>query len=443
MIKRSLLLAGLGLACAAPVAGADSIVFIDGGNVAVSQPDGSGKLQLTDGGGWHSPTQADDGTIAAVNDVHEIVVMARDGRVIRRIATPQGVKASNGGSFAGVPQQLSFSPDGTKIAYSYVEALCPPASTCGTQRSTFYTHVDSDTATPVETYGNQYGVSEPQWIDNARTLVFGGAYKQVNIDTVDGGDYNYSLWFSKDEPGEFVSDGELSRSGDRLAALYGYGDDVQMAFFSGAPTAEPAQACASSDTDPNYADPSWSPDSSAVAFGSSKGVEVIRFTAFGPGTCAVTGSSVVIAPGATDPDWGPAEPATQRFVATAQSTQTTTTTTTQQQQQQTQQQQTTGATVVASGPKRQRFRGTLSVSCTPSVAGVCEAVATVKAGKRTFRSKVARKRVAAGQKATLRLRFSKPAAAAIRRALRRGGKARASVRITAPGASAGHEIALR
>ena len=92
---RSTLLAGLALACAAPVASADSIVFLDGGNVAVSQPDGSGKVQLTDGGDWHSPTQSDDGTIAAVNGVGEIVLMAKDGRVLRTITTPKGVKSSN------------------------------------------------------------------------------------------------------------------------------------------------------------------------------------------------------------------------------------------------------------------------------------------------------------------------------------------------------------
>ena len=121
---RSTLLAGLALACAAPVASADSIVFIDGGNVAVSQPDGSGKVQLTDGGGWHSPTQADDGTIAAV-DTNQIVVMAKDGRVLRRIATPKDVRTSNGGSFSGTPVNLSFSPDGTKLAYAYVESQLP------------------------------------------------------------------------------------------------------------------------------------------------------------------------------------------------------------------------------------------------------------------------------------------------------------------------------
>ena len=439
---RTSLLAGLALACTAPVAAADSIVFLDGGNVAVSQPDGSGKLQLTDGGDWHSPTQADDGTIAAVNGVGEIVVMAKDGRVLRTITTPKGVKASNGGYFAGEPVNLSFSPDGGKIAYSYVEALCPPASTCGTQRSTFYTHADVTEATPIETYGNQFGVSQPEWLDNGRALVFGGALKQVNVDTLDSGDYNYVKWFSKDDSSEFVSDGELSRSGDRFAAIWGYGPSTQIAFWSGGPSGgEPTMACASgeNDTDENYADPSWSPDSSSVAFASSKGVEVIRFTSLDAGGCATDGSSVVIAPGASSPDWGPAEPATARHTTKGDPGPGPRPVPGPQPQPQPQ------PTVIVAGSaaKKQRFRGTLTVACTANVAGTCEAVAAVKAGGKTVKSKVARKQVAAGQKVTLKLRFSKSAAAKIRKALRKRGTARATITLSAGGAAAKHAVTLR
>ena len=65
-LPRLLLATGL-LALALPaVANADSIVYIDQGNVWSAPPDGSRKVQLTTGGRWHSPTQADDGTIAAV-----------------------------------------------------------------------------------------------------------------------------------------------------------------------------------------------------------------------------------------------------------------------------------------------------------------------------------------------------------------------------------------
>src|SRR4051794_8103625 len=80
--RRGTLAAALavGAAClVAPAAMADSIVYIDGGNVFSASPDGSHKVQLTDGGDWHSPTQADDGTIAAVEGTGPIVVMAPDG----------------------------------------------------------------------------------------------------------------------------------------------------------------------------------------------------------------------------------------------------------------------------------------------------------------------------------------------------------------------------
>ncbi|HEX2103179.1 MAG TPA: hypothetical protein VHF51_05975, partial [Solirubrobacteraceae bacterium] len=163
--------------------------------------------------------------------------------------------------------------------------------------------------------------------------------------------------------------------------------------------------------------------------------------AFGPGTCATTGSSVVIAPGASDPDWGPAEPAAARFVPRQEDVRPP-----EDKKDEVvvvdERQGPVAPTLLVSGSKRQRFRGALTVGCTPSVAGVCEAVATVKAGRRTFRSKVARKQVAAGQKATLRLRFSKPATAAIRRALKRRGKAKASVKLSAAGATATHAVTL-
>jgi hypothetical protein len=439
---RSTLLAALALACAAPAASADSIVFLDGGNVAVSEPDGSGKVQLTDGGSWHSPTQADDGTIAAVNGVGDIVVMAKDGRVLRTIETPKGVKASNAGYFAGEPLNLSFSPDGSHIAYSYVEALCPPASTCGTQRSTFYTRADVTQATPMDVYGNQYGVSQPEWIDNSRALVFGGAFKQVNVDSLDGGDYNYTKWFSMDEPGEEVSDGELSRSGDRFAAIFGYGANTQIAFWSGGPSGgTPTMACQSgdNDTDENYADPSWSPDSSAVAFASSKGVEVLRFTSLSPAGCGTAGSSVVVAPGAKSPDWGPADPATARFKPGDDQKKPEVPEVPEHDHDR---HHPPVATVTAAGAAKQRFRGTLRVTCTASVAGTCEAVASVKLGGRTIKSKVARKQVAAGQPAALKLKFTKAGGAAIRKALRRGAKPKATVKLTAGAATATQTITL-
>ena len=124
-LPRMLLAAGLAALLAPAAANADSIVYIDQGNVWSASPDGARKVQLTAGGGWHSPTQADDGTIAAVQGAGPIQVMAGDGRPIRTITTEMA-RSSNGGMFEARPADLSFSPDGTKIAYSYDGFSCPP-----------------------------------------------------------------------------------------------------------------------------------------------------------------------------------------------------------------------------------------------------------------------------------------------------------------------------
>ena len=282
-LPRMLLVAGLATLLAPAAANADSIVYIDQGNVWSATPDGARKVQLTTGGGWHSPTQADDGTIAAVQGAGPIQVMARDGRPIRTITTEMA-RSSNGGMFEARPTDLSFSPDGTKIAYSYYSFSCPPGSSCGAQRSTFYT--DATTATPIETYGNQFGVSNPEWVTNSRTLVFGGYGRQVSIDDLGPGDYSHVPWMV---PNGDMGDGEITRDGKRLAVTSDYGENTQISFFAvsgdimnGAPPAYPEWACSMTNPDPNFADPTWAPDSVGIAWQSSKGIEVSRFTKFGP-----------------------------------------------------------------------------------------------------------------------------------------------------------------
>src|SRR5687768_14880008 len=142
MLLRSTLIAGAAAALLAlpAAASADSIVYIQGGDVWSMKPDGSAKVQLTTGGNWHSPTQADDGRIAAVQGTGPIKVMAPDGRPLHDIVTA-GAPSSNGGTFAAAPVALSFTPDGSRLAYSYVQSPCPvaPWSCPTTSRSTFYT----------------------------------------------------------------------------------------------------------------------------------------------------------------------------------------------------------------------------------------------------------------------------------------------------------------
>lgn len=316
-LPRILLVAGLAALMAPAVASADSIVYIDGGNVWSAEPDGSHKVQLTNGGNWHSPTQADDGRIAAVQGTGPIQVMARDGRPLHTITTPEA-KSGDGGTFAARPVQLSFSPDGSKIAYAYLAYSCPVASTCGSiQRSVFYTHSDVTQATPISVYGNQHSVSNPEWVTNTRTLVFGGYGRQVAIDDLDAGDYNSQPWMV---PNGDMGDGEVSRDGKRLAVTFDYGANTKLAFYAVKgdvktefPPAYPELSCSTTSGDEKFGDLSWSPDASGIAYESRNGITISRFTKFLPGDCEAPEDFVLSATGKS-PDWGPAAPPAAAWV---------------------------------------------------------------------------------------------------------------------------------
>ena len=73
------------------------------------------------------------------------------------------------------------------------------------------------------------------------------------------------------------------------------------------PPAYPVYACEMTNPDPKFHYPSWAPDNAGIAFGSSKGIEVTRFTAFGPRACAAP-EDLILTPTGTEPDWGPADP---------------------------------------------------------------------------------------------------------------------------------------
>ncbi len=304
-------------------AAADSVVFLDGGNVHSAEADGSKRVQLTTEGDWHSVAQADDGTIAAARGLGSITVLARDGRPLRTIATVPA-RTGNGGAHRGTPINLAFSPDGSKIAYEYFDVTCPPASSCPSeQHSVLYTDANpGGSATPHGTYGQQVGRRDPSFVTNGRALLFGGSGAQVNLDDLGGGDGSDALWFNGNAD---FSDGELSRDGSRLALNVGHGAETRIGFFrvSGDPrTSTPAgptpdDIVCSSSPDAKNGGATWSPDGNALAYESSKGIEVVRFSSFAPGQCGVAGESV-LAPAGSEPDWGPADPPAARWTPPAQ-----------------------------------------------------------------------------------------------------------------------------
>ena len=78
---------------AASPAAADSILFVRDGNVWISTPDGSTERPLTAGGGFSSPSMADDGTIVALRG-RSFVRLRPDGAAIGMPSTRSAATGS-------------------------------------------------------------------------------------------------------------------------------------------------------------------------------------------------------------------------------------------------------------------------------------------------------------------------------------------------------------
>jgi WD40-like Beta Propeller Repeat len=299
------------LVAAAPAA-ADSIAYVKDHNVWVAEPDGSSQHQVTTDGtaswAYGSPSQADDGTIVARKGT-DIVRLRQNGQVLSSFDPPDTTDSA-GQVIGGTPSHVAVSPDGSKVAYSYTHANCPPGVSCGVRYVTLYSH--SDRATPPETFG-KISRRDPSWVSNDRILAFNGFLHQVNYDSP-GGNHDDVHWFDDMDmfdPSTDLSDGELSRQGDRFVAVRGYGATTHLMFYkvtenviSGTPSGPPTYAC-NTGHEETLDSPSWSPDGRAIAFAHKDGVEVIPLPSVEDG-CPGAGSGTVVLPGGSEPDWGPA-----------------------------------------------------------------------------------------------------------------------------------------
>ena len=295
----------IGFAGTASAAGQGSIVFIKNNDIWLANPDGSHQFRVTWDGSedfpYLSPSQAADGTIAA-GHVRDIVLMRQNGDVIREIDPPALINSVSH-PMDGVPVDVAISPNGKRIAWSFVGYECDGTVNCGPRTATGYT--DSSGRTPVSKYGSTY-FHNPSWVGNSRTLQGGGFGSQVMIHDL-GQDPVH--WFDDSDYAEYstdLGDSELSPDGSRLASIRGYGSETQLYTFevSGNATSGPAPPVPSPDcmtgTEEGIAGPTWAPDSRHLAWQNDEGAWTGDLS-----DCGNAGLELVI-PGASEPDWGPA-----------------------------------------------------------------------------------------------------------------------------------------
>jgi hypothetical protein len=226
------------------------------------------------------------------------------------------------------PYDPKVSPDGTQIAYWFTLDYNDGTDPSGTGHG----HIDDYvTTTPSDHFEGGPQVSlrtgrSPSWITNSRLLTyhpwaFGGA----NVSTwMPGGDSsNEQWWFSS--PQGIMDDGALSPDGSKLVnttATDGAASPFNTLWFwsvngpvyTGQPPysnpdpnapALPTIACQNV-RDSTVSSPTWSPDSSEIAYADKDGIWVQKVPATFDGHCSGMDEHLLI-PGAIEPDWGPAD----------------------------------------------------------------------------------------------------------------------------------------
>ena len=306
--------AALAPACAS----ADSLVFIKADNVWLSASDGSKLTQVTTDGTsaspYRSPSQADDGTIAASKD-HLIVRLRQNGEVINTVDPPE-LRTSASTPIDGVPVSVAISPDGTKIAFQYATYNCPIGASCMARSATGITWADR--ATPASQFATTY-FTHPRWVGNGRLVVGGGYLSHANLVDIAGGSEPVHWFDDQDtfDPSSDLSHTSVSRDGTRVIAIHGYDSEQetskQLVWFKATadprtaplPPAKPEGLCVSNVLR-GYSDPVWSPSADDLAFALPEGIHVARAVPRAGGDACAGLKSTLVHPGASEPDWGPA-----------------------------------------------------------------------------------------------------------------------------------------
>ena len=276
---------------------ASSLVYLKGGDVYLSAPDGSSAKRLTSGGGYESPSQTDGGTIVAIKPGQENGVTVRRihrmDRAGRPLGSPVATGPTNSATYSG-PLSAEVAPDGSLLAFHFLSGVFGSPQTA-------FAPVDRDSSESEN--GGSGGHVNPSWIDAGRVVIFDvTTLPNVSIDSPAGAGTGQSQgWF--DDADAKLAAGEVDGPLDRFAAVRADGAELRIYEMSQPPPAAPVVRCAIHAS--ALARPSWSPEGRQLAWEEPDGIHVAELPTL-DNFCKDFPATLVI-PGGADPDWGPAE----------------------------------------------------------------------------------------------------------------------------------------
>jgi WD40-like Beta Propeller Repeat len=331
-----LIITAIAVGVAAGPASADSIVYAKQGNLYLTSPDGSKRYQVTSGGGYSSPSQADNGMIGALR-YGKLVRLDRHGHMLNRPVAGMGSPGTASTHSIGGPYEPRISPDGKRFYYYfYVETSWDDSENdirwIDTGSYGTWTWADHFTSPATESEYSKL-LTQAEWVANDRVLGTMGFWMNMwtwQLGTGHGfTSSSAQWWFGLQDPPDdwgvaayhWYSDPALSRDGTKLAMTDGDGDDSQLliaathgpAWSGHAPYPEPDYVGQQSDLAAptlecatargKYVNPTWSRDGRTLAYGSSDGVHVLGVPSL---TCSAMTERLLVR-GGSDPAFGPAD----------------------------------------------------------------------------------------------------------------------------------------